>query len=189
MTFNLDFEAIAQQHQTAIDSVFAQSKAIQTAAELMVQTLKNGNKILWCGNGGSAAEAQHMAAELMVRFVKNRQPLASLALTNDSSILTAHSNDYDFESVFARQVDGLGQKGDFLVGMSTSGKSKNVLNAFAMAHQKGIKTLALIGKQDEDVKAIADMCIKVESEQTARIQEGHTLINHLICEILDLAFD
>ncbi|MBN2866096.1 MAG: SIS domain-containing protein [Thiotrichales bacterium] len=189
MNINLDFAAIAQEHQHAIGSVFAQSAQIQAATQLIIETLQNGHKVLWCGNGGSAAEAQHMAAELMVRYVKNRRPLASIALTNDTSILTAHPNDYDFDSLFARQVEGLGQTGDFLIGMSTSGTSKNVLNAFAMAKQKGIKTMALVGQNDQAVKVLVDITLKVDSQKTARVQEGHTVINHLICEMLDLVFD
>lgn len=189
MKIELDFNAIAAEHQQAVDSVFAQAEQIQQAAELMIAVLKNGNKVLWCGNGGSAAEAQHMAAELMVRYVKNRQPLASIALTNDTSILTAHPNDYEFSTLFARQVEGLAQEGDLLIGLSTSGKSENVLKAFAAAQKKQAKTLALIGPDNSEVCNLADMVIKVNSLKTARIQEGHTLINHLICEMLDLAFD
>lgn len=189
MKIELDFNTIAAEHQQAVDSVFAQAEQIQQAAEVMIAVLKNGNKVLWCGNGGSAAEAQHMAAELMVRYVKNRQPLASIALTNDTSILTAHPNDYDFSTLFARQVEGLAQAGDLLIGMSTSGHSENIIKAFIAARQKQVKTLALIGQDDGSVVNLVDMLIKVDIRKTARIQEGHTLINHLICEMLDLAFD
>jgi D-sedoheptulose 7-phosphate isomerase len=115
--------------------------------------------------------------------------LASIALTNDTSILTAHPNDYEFSTLFARQIQGLAQAGDLLIGLSTSGKSENVLKAFSAAKLKHVKTLALIGQDDSAVKNLADMIIKVDSEKTARIQEGHTLINHLICQMLDLAFD
>ncbi|BBP46628.1 phosphoheptose isomerase 1 [Thiosulfatimonas sediminis] len=189
MSLNLDFSDIAKQHQQAVDSVFAQEPQIRQAAELIIHALQNGNKIMWCGNGGSAAEAQHMAAELMVRYVKNRRPLASIALTNDTSILTAHPNDYEFATLFARQVEGLGQQGDVLIGMSTSGRSSNIINALRSAQLKGIHTVALIGQDDSAIQDVADKIIKVDSAITARIQEGHTLINHLICELLDLAFD
>ena len=189
MNFTIDFQQVAQEHHQAIESVFAQSEAIQQAANLIIHALQNGHKILWCGNGGSAAEAQHMAAELMVRYVKNRQPLASIALTNDTSILTAHPNDYAFESLFERQVQGLGQAGDVLIGISTSGKSPNVLRAMQTAQQLGLQTIALIGKNDHDIRQHSNQVLKVDSDKTARIQEGHTLINHLICQILDEAFD
>ncbi|MBN2647567.1 MAG: SIS domain-containing protein [Thiotrichales bacterium] len=184
----LDFVAIAQAHQRAVDSVFAQHALVQSAANMMVQALRQGNKVLWCGNGGSAAEAQHMAAELMVRYVKNRAPLASIALTTDSSILTAHPNDYEFASVFARQVQGLGRSGDLLVAMSTSGCSENVLLACAQAQRQGLNVLALVGAESQHIAPLADLVIKVDSTQTARIQEAHTLINHLLCESLDLHF-
>lgn len=186
---SLDFVQVAKEHQTAIDSIIHQQDKIELATHQIIQTLKNGNKVLWCGNGGSAAEAQHMAAELMVRYVKNRQPLASIALTNDTSILTAHPNDYEFATLFSRQVQGLGQKGDILIGMSTSGKSQNVLQAFQTAKDKGIFTIALVGQHNEDIAPNSDLVINVNSNKTARIQEGHTFINHLICEMLDLEFD
>lgn len=186
---SLDYQQIAQSHQQAIDSVFAQRTQIEAIADLMIERLKAGSKVMWCGNGGSAAEAQHMAAELMVRYVKNRQALASIALTNDSSILTAHPNDFDFDTVFARQVQGLGQKGDLLIGMSTSGKSANILNAFKAAQAQGVNTIALVGQDSSAVASLADYIIQIDSQTTARIQEAHTLTNHLICELLDLAFD
>lgn len=186
---SLNFTKIAEEHQLAIDSVIEQQDKIEQATGQIIHALKNNKKVLWCGNGGSAAEAQHMAAELMVRYVKNRQPLASLALTNDTSILTAHPNDYEFETVFSRQVQGLGQIGDILIGMTTSGKSQNVLQAFRAAKEKGIFTIALVGQNSKQIEADSDLVITVKSNKTARIQEGHTFINHLICELLDLAFD
>ncbi len=184
----IDFQQVAVEHQQAANSVFAQAQQIQQAASLIITALQNGNKILWCGNGGSAAEAQHMAAELMVRYVKNRQPLASIALTTDTSILTAHPNDYQFESVFERQVQGLGKAGDVLIGMSTSGTSSNVLQAMQTAQKSDIKTIALVGQNSQAIQPLANLVLTVNADKTARIQEGHTLINHLICQILDEVF-
>lgn len=185
----IDFQAAHQDHNQAIASVFAQEKKINAFIELVVGSLKNGGKVLWCGNGGSAADAQHMAAELMVRYKKNRRPLASIALTTDTSLLTAHSNDFEYETVFSRQIEALGNPNDVLISLSTSGSSKNVILAQEQAIKQEMKCVALIGKKESVLSATADICFKVDSEMTARIQEGHTLISHLLCEGLDLYFD
>ena len=185
---SLDIQRALDEHQKAMVGVMAQADKIQQVVNAMVACLQQGGKVLWCGNGGSAAEAQHMAAELMVRYKADRQPLASVALTCDTSILTAHPNDYDFESVFARQVAGLASAGDMVVGISTSGRSKNVVQAMRQAKQMGCVTLALIGEAETELDTLCDWVLHVPSTETARIQEVHTVFNHLICEGLDLVF-
>ena len=184
----VDFVRVQQAHQQAVDSVFAQQEVIRAITTAMVAALQTGHKVLWCGNGGSAAEAQHMSAELMVRYVLNRRPLASIALTTDTSLLTAHSNDFEFESIFARQIEALGQSGDLLMAMSTSGHSANILQAVQQAKRQGLTTVALTGQAPNPLAQIADWAICIDSTTTARIQEAHTLVNHLICEGLDAQF-
>ena len=146
-----------------------------------------GNKVLWCGNGGSAADSQHMAAELMVRFRRERRGLASIALTTDTSILTAIGNDYGYERVFARQVEALCVKGDVVVGISTSGNSKNVCRALETAQQLGAFTVALTGAGGGAIASIADITLRIASKETARIQEGHILCGHMLCDWVELA--
>ncbi len=184
----LDIERAVQAHQQAMVAINTQQTAIQQAAQMVVDCLQHGGKVLWCGNGGSAADAQHMAAELMVRYKADRRPLASVALTTDTSILTAHPNDFAFETVFARQVEGLAQAGDLLIGMSTSGKSVNVIQAMRSAKALGCATLALAGEAKTELDEICDLVIHVPSNETARIQEVHNFINHLLCEGLDQVF-
>ena len=151
------------------------------AAEFVTTSLRSGNKVMWCGNGGSAADSQHLAAELVGRFAKNRPPLASIALTTDTSILTALGNDYGFETVFARQVEAIGKSGDVLICISTSGNSSNVLRAAEKARSLGIRTIAFTGKRDSDLGNLADVTLKAESEITAHIQESHICWGQLIC--------
>ncbi|MDX1796362.1 MAG: SIS domain-containing protein [Hydrogenovibrio sp.] len=184
----MNIEQAHHEHLKAIESVLNASEQLQALIEKMVTAIEQGAKVLWLGNGGSAAEAQHMAAELMVRYVKNRRPLPSIALTTDTSLLTAHPNDFEFETVFSRQVEALAQPGDIVIGMSTSGNSANVLNAMAVAQEKGCLTVALIGSQPSPLIKSADYCFPIHSKQTARIQEAHTFLNHLICEGLDAHF-
>ncbi len=184
----VDFARVQQAHQQAVDSVFAQQEIITAITAVMVAALHAGHKVLWCGNGGSAAEAQHMSAELMVRYVVNRRPLASIALTTDTSLLTAHSNDFEFESIFARQIEALGRRGDLLIAMSTSGQSANIKQAVQQAKLQGLTTVALTGAAPNPLAQMADWAICIDSATTARIQEAHTLVNHLICEGLDAQF-
>lgn len=181
----VDIEKAIQSHQQAINSVLGAKETVLKITATMIDCLESGGKVLWCGNGGSAAEAQHMAAELMVRYRINRKPLASISLTTDTSILTAHSNDYEFESVFSRQVEALAKPNDMLIGMTTSGTSKNVVNAIEQANKMGCTTIALVGKTATPITKKVDYSIQINSTETARIQESHTFINHLICEGLD----
>jgi phosphoheptose isomerase len=162
--------------------------AIARAAELVRDAVLAGKKVLLCGNGGSAADAQHIAAELIGRFVIERRPLAAIALTTDSSALTAIANDYGFEHVFSRQVEALGAEGDVLIAITTSGTSKNVLAAVAAARARGMKVIGLTGGKGAGFVAACDAGIAVPSQVVARIQECHITIGHLLCEAVDLAF-
>lgn len=158
---------------------------IEAVAGLCVAALKNGNKIMFCGNGGSAADSQHLAAELVGRYKMNRPAMNALALTVDTSILTAVGNDYGYDTIFERQVEGLGKEGDVLVGLSTSGNSKNVLLAFELAQKKGIKTVAMTGSSGGKMKELADYAINVPSDVTNNIQEMHIAVGHLLCGVIE----
>ncbi len=163
-------------------------ESIEKAAELLIESIKAGGKILWCGNGGSAADAQHLATELMGGMSDHdRMPIPSIALTTDSSFITAWSNDTDFDSIFSRQVQGLGEKGDVLVGISTSGNSENVINALKQAKYKNLKTIAFAGKTGGSLDGIADITIKVPSDNTQRIQESHIMIGQILCSLIEIS--
>tara|TARA_B100001769_G_C21946883_1_gene509917 strand:+ start:276 stop:839 length:564 start_codon:yes stop_codon:yes gene_type:complete len=159
---------------------------IVRASEIMLESIRNGNKILWCGNGGSAADAQHMAAELMggLRSHK-RKPIASIALTTDTSFITAWANDTSYDHIFSRQIEGLGSSGDILIAISTSGNSKNVLNALETAKETGIQSIILTGGSKGKMKNKGDVLISVPSDDTQRIQECHLLIEHILCENIE----
>jgi D-sedoheptulose 7-phosphate isomerase len=157
--------------------------------EKAIQTLKNGNKILLCGNGGSAADAQHIAAELTGRYKSNRKGLASIALTTDTSALSAISNDFGYDMVFSRQVEALANKGDMLIGISTSGNSQNIINALKLANQLDCTTIGLSGNDGGDMNKICDINLVVASNNTPRIQEMHILFGHIICQAIDNAFE
>ncbi|MBS3798311.1 SIS domain-containing protein [Pseudoalteromonas sp. BDTF-M6] len=161
----------------------------QQATELLAachQALQAGGKVIWFGNGGSAADAQHLAAEFVVRYKKERGPLASIALTTDTSILTAHSNDYHFDTVFARQVQALCKPEDLVIGLTTSGTSANINLALQAANEIGAYTVALTGRDGGEVKNIAKLPIIIANDETARIQEAHMFIGHWLCEALDM---
>lgn len=154
-------------------------------AQMVLKCLSKGGKVLWCGNGGSAAESQHMAAELMGRFNFDRSPIPSIALTTDSSFLTGVSNDLDFREIFARQVAGIGKTDDLLVAISTSGNSENVYLGVVEAKKKGMSTVGLLGSGGGKIAALVDFAIVVDSDKTPRIQEVHTFINHCMCELVE----
>ena len=163
-------------------------ESIEKAAELLIGSINAGGKILWCGNGGSAADAQHLATELMGGMSDHdRMPIPSIALTTDSSFITAWSNDTDFDSIFSRQVQGLGAEGDVLIGISTSGNSENVINALKQAKYKNLKTIAFTGKTGGSLDGIADITIKVPSDNTQRIQESHIMIGQILCSLIELS--
>ena len=155
---------------------------IEAAAGSVVETLKRGDKVLLCGNGGSAADAQHFATEMTVKMKRLRSPMAAIALTTNSSLLTAQANDLGFETVFARQIESLGRPGDILLAISTSGMSPNILSAVAAARQMGIKVIGLTGCGGGKVAASSDIAITIPSDDIPRVQEAHIAVCHLICE-------
>lgn len=156
------------------------------AGEIILEAVKKGNKILTCGNGGSAADAQHFAAELLIRYNKERPSVPAIALSSDASAVTAASNDYGYDYVFSRQVEGLGKPGDILIGITTSGNSKNVHKAFETAKERGLKTICLNGKTGGTMNELElDLNLIIPSNTTARIQESHINIIHIWCELID----
>ncbi len=161
---------------------------IEKTAGTIINALKAGNKVLVCGNGGSAADSQHLAGELIVRFETERRSLPAIALTTDTSVLTATGNDYGLDSIFARQVEGLGSKGDVLIAISTSGNSQNILKAIEAAKAKGMEVIGLTGKDGGKMKSLPIQNLIIPSPTTARIQECHILIIHTWCKLIDRAF-
>ena len=160
---------------------------INRAIQQLLATIKNGGKILLCGNGGSAADAQHIAAEMVIRLTSSndRPAIAALALTTDTSILTAGANDYGFEFVFSRQIEALGKREDTLIAISTSGNSTNVIEAVNMAHEKGLYVIGLLGGDGGKLKKLVDLPLVIPSKTTARIQECHIMVGHILCDILE----
>ncbi len=158
--------------------------ATAEAAQIWVDALRSGGKIIFCGNGGLAAEAQHFAGELVGRFLFERRALPAVALTADSTILTAIGNDYDFDQIFARQVEAIGQENDVLVGMTTSGESKNISTAFTAAKSIGIKVVAIVGNRGT-IGDSADIAIRIPSASTPRIQEATVAVGHILCELAE----
>lgn len=176
-------------HAQLLEKVRQLDGEITRLAEAMISALNGGHKILLCGNGGSAADAQHIAAELTGRFLeKNRRPLPAISLTTDTSALTAIGNDFGFESVFSRQVEALGVRGDLVLGLSTSGNSPNVIAALESAKKLGCVTAALTGGDGGRARACSDFCLVVPSPETPRIQEMHILIAHILCDLIDQRF-
>ncbi|RQO32689.1 phosphoheptose isomerase [Taibaiella sp. KBW10] len=164
------------------DTLLAQ---VQSLTEKIVTTFQNGGKVLFCGNGGSAADAQHLAAEFSGRFYTDRDPLPSEALHCNTSYLTAVANDYGYEFVYSRLLKGMGKPGDILVGLSTSGNSANILKAFEQARSMGITTVAFTGATGGQMKDLADILINIPSEDTPRIQESHITLGHITCELVE----
>jgi len=158
---------------------------IKEASDLLIETFKAGNKVLFCGNGGSAADAQHIAAELSGRFYFDRPPLPAEAMHVNSSYLTAVANDYGYDEVYARYLRGVGNKGDILVGISTSGNSKNIIKAQQVAKEKGIKIISFTGETGGEMEKQTDILLNVPSKITPRIQESHILLGHIICELVE----
>jgi D-sedoheptulose 7-phosphate isomerase len=179
-------DALAE-HIAIIRHLDAQQDSFERAAILITDSILRGNKVLWCGNGGSAADSQHLAAELVGRFRYDRPALPSIALTADSSVLTAIGNDFGYDEVFERQVEALCQPGDVVVGISTSGNSRNVCSALQKAHQRDASTVAMTGQNGGLMAALANVCIRIPSTNPARIQEGHILCGHILCEWVELA--
>jgi D-sedoheptulose 7-phosphate isomerase len=174
-----------EEHMDVFRRLSTLGPVIQQAAGLIVATLSRGGKLMLCGNGGSAADSQHLAAELTGRFVKDRRPLAAMALSTDTSALTCIANDYTFDEVFSRQVMGLGSKGDCLIAISTSGNSRNVLRAAEAARAAGVHVIGLLGKDGGALRALCDVAIVVPGTTTARIQEAHIFIGHTLCAMVE----
>ena len=157
-----------------------------TSASIFSKALKQGNTIFWCGNGGSASESSHLAVELIGRFKNNRRPLPSISLNSDTSAITCIANDFGYDEIFARQLEGLAKQGDVLVALSTSGKSENILRALRKAKDLGVTTIALLGKGGGEALNTADYALVIDSSETARIQEIHLLIGHTFCEFAEM---
>jgi D-sedoheptulose 7-phosphate isomerase len=169
-------------HMMVVEQLEHQLELFEQIADRMIRALRAGNKILWCGNGGSAADSQHLAAEIVGRFRRERRGWASIALTTDTSILTAVGNDYGYEAIFARQIDALCQAGDVVVGLTTSGNSQNVCKAIQCARVLGAFTVCMTGEGGGKLASLADACLRVPSRDTARIQECHILFGHALCD-------
>ena len=178
-------KAIAE-HLDVIHGIEEQTELLETVARVMAEALRRGGQILWCGNGGSAGDSQHLAAEIVGRFRRERRGLAAIALTTDTSVLTSIANDYGYEAVFARQVEALGREGDVLVGISTSGNSHNVICALETAKAHGLTTVAFTGEGGGRMAALVDHLFAVGSRDTARVQEAHILAGHMICDWIEL---
>ncbi len=190
MTEEIDFKEIVENSflesaRLKEEFMYEYQEQIVYLGLLLAKKLKNGNKILICGNGGSAADSQHFAAEIVGRFEKERKGYPAIALTTDTSALTAIGNDYGFDKIFSRQVEALGEKGDILIGISTSGNSQNVIEAVKVAKQMGLFTVGFLGKDGGKLKDLVDYPFIVKHESTARIQEVHLTLEHTLCKIID----
>jgi D-sedoheptulose 7-phosphate isomerase len=181
-------KAIAE-HIKVVQAIHNDHSVLERIASKMSAAMLNGKKILWCGNGGSAADSQHMAAELVGRFLRERRGLPSIALTTNTSILTAIGNDYGYELVFRRQVEALCVPGDVVVGISTSGNSRNVCLALEKAREIGAYTVAFTGKNGGELARVADETLQIPSTETPRIQEGHILCGHMLCDYIEQSLD
>jgi D-sedoheptulose 7-phosphate isomerase len=173
------------EHKATLEQLHNHVDEIENIAKILINALRNKKTIFWCGNGGSASDAQHLAGELVGRYVGDRRPLKSISLNADSAVMTCIVNDYGYEYIFSRQVDGLGSDGDVLVGISTSGNSQNVLNAFKVANQKQITTIGLLGKGGGKALSLVSEAIVIDSNTTARIQEMHITIGHILCDLIE----
>lgn len=158
---------------------------VKKSADIIIEALSAGNKVFFCGNGGSAADSQHLAGEFIGKLYKERKPLPAIALNTNTSSITAVGNDYEYDDIFSRQILALANQGDVLVGISTSGNSNNVIQAFNSANELGVKTIALTGKTGGQMKDLCDVLINVPSEDTPRIQEVHITLGHIICEAVE----
>jgi D-sedoheptulose 7-phosphate isomerase len=178
-------EAFSQAMQLMTRFMEEQTEKVTAAARMLAVAFQEGKKLLLFGNGGSAADAQHLAAEFVNRFQIERPPLAAIALTTDTSILTAIGNDYDFQDIFVKQIQALGRQGDVAWGISTSGNSPNVIKALVAARQQGLRTLAVSGRDGGKMAPLADISLVVQSQETPRIQEVQLTIGHILCDLVD----
>ncbi|SHF04052.1 phosphoheptose isomerase [Fodinibius roseus] len=184
---SLSFEitSLIHNHEATVKQLYSLVDGLAEASERISSCIKDGGKIFWMGNGGSASACQHLAAEFVGRFQQDRAALPSIALTTDTSILTAISNDYGFESVFSRQIEALCTDRDIVIGLSTSGKSRNIIEGIKKANEMGALTIGLTGQESSPLAQIATRCLNMPSQNTARIQEMHLLCCHIICEIVE----
>lgn len=182
---SLPFSGHLAEHHAVFSRLDALVADVTRAAQRMADCLRQGGKLMFCGNGGSAADAQHLASELTGRFVADRRPLAAMALSTDSSALTSIANDYAFDQVFERQLRGLGRAGDVLIAISTSGNSANVVRAVAAARELRIDTIGLLGRDGGMLRPLCDIALVVPSETTARIQEVHIFLGHTLCAMVE----
>jgi D-sedoheptulose 7-phosphate isomerase len=166
--------------------VYEHGEEFEICSKIFADTLRNGNTIFWCGNGGSASESSHLAVELIGRFKNNRNPLPSISLNSDSAAITCIANDFGYDQIYSRQLDGLAKSGDLLIALSTSGKSENIVNVLKTARSKGVTSISLLGKGGGTALGISDHSILVNSDETARIQEIHLLIGHTFCEFAEI---
>lgn len=188
MAFNLDtfWQAEADEHKQTAEQTFAALKGdFSSLLDMAASCIKNGGKIIFFGNGGSAADSQHLATELTIRYSKDRKAIAAIALTTDTSALTAAGNDIGFDHIFARQIEALGKPGDLAIGISTSGNSQNVLNALQTAHDQNIATVGFLGKDGGKIAPICDLALIIPSNTTARIQEMHITLGQMLCGALE----
>jgi D-sedoheptulose 7-phosphate isomerase len=163
----------------------ALNSAIEQAASICIEAIRQGNKILFAGNGGSAADAQHLAAELVGKLAYERPAMPSISLTTDTSILTAIGNDFGFSDIFVRQIDGLGRAGDVFIGISTSGRSKNLVAALQACRKRGIVTIGMTGSTGGDMLPLCDYCLRMPSDDTQKIQEAHIVVGHILCGLVE----
>lgn len=173
------------QHQAVIEKLANQAASIDALSEMMAKQVSDGATVFWMGNGGSAADAQHLAAELVGRFQLERPAIASMALHTDSSVMTALTNDYGYECVFSRQLEAMCRPGDIVVGLSTSGSSANIIHAIKTAKRLGALTIGFTGESGVQLQALCDYCVMVPSSDTARIQEAHILVGHSLCQHIE----
>ena len=185
MSVKLEIDRIFLESSRTIERSFSLSKDIEKVVKMIISSLSTGKKLVIFGNGGSAADAQHIAAEFVGRFMRKRKSLPAIALTTDSSILTSIGNDYSFDDVFSRQVEALVNKGDVVLGILTSGNSVNIINALQLARKKNAKTVGLLGNKGGKIKKFVDIALVVDSSSTPRIQEVHRTIYHIICELVE----
>jgi len=185
VTARTSLDVQLQEHLALFRGLSALAEATERAANTIVEALRTGNKIMLCGNGGSAADSQHLAAEFTGRFIKDRKPLAAVALSTDSSALTCIANDYSFDEVFSRQLLGLGRSGDCLLAISTSGNSRNVIRAVEAAQSLNIRTIGLLGRDGGALRSVCEQSVIVPSQTTSRIQEAHIFIGHTLCGMVE----
>jgi D-sedoheptulose 7-phosphate isomerase len=182
---NTIIQSHIKEHQDVLNTTDALADEIERIAEELINCLKNDGTIFWCGNGGSASDSHHLAGELVGRFVGNRKPLRSIALATGGAEGSCIANDFGYDDIFSRQIDGLGREGDVLIGITTSGNSQNVINALNTAKSKKMKTISFLGKGGGKVLKIVDHPLVIPSNTTARIQEMHIMVGHILCDLIE----